>query len=135
MLRLVPRRCNVLLVFGSPFFCSWLMLNAARTAAVGHMVVIHNRVSLHNRPVNIRGVNDCFIHMDNGRVVSKRAAAPFSAGEPNTHVTEAVIHAAIVPHVRTPIAIIERVHSVIPAPVSRRPKCAGAGTHAPGTQK
>jgi hypothetical protein len=85
------------------------VLNAAGAAVVGYMVVVDDGVSLHNRPVDIGGVDDGLIHVHHCGVVSKGVAAPLAAREANPPVAEAVIDAAVVTHVTAPVALMEAV--------------------------
>jgi hypothetical protein len=62
--------------------------------------------------LNVRIVDDGGIHATNSGVIGKVGTLPAAAVKPASAVPEAVVHAAIEAHGRTPIADIERVNSV-----------------------
>jgi hypothetical protein len=119
-------RCDLLLRGG-------LMLNAARTAVVGHVTVVHDRGVVNDGFVHV-GVGDYgAVHVDDRSVIGKRAAPPLTAGETDTHVAEAVVHAAVVAHMRAPIAGMKQVLAAAPTPPRRGPQQADSGGGHPGT--
>ena len=122
----------MLFVFETPLLSCGLVLNAVRTPVVGHMAGIGNDVPLHDRPVNVGGVDDVLIHMHDGGVIGKGAAAPLAAGKTDAPIAVAVVHAAVVADVVAPIAVIEAIVAVGPAPVGRRPQRAWIGSRNPG---
>jgi hypothetical protein len=124
----------MLLVSRDPLGGAGGVLNAAGTAVVGHVMGIGDDAPLDNRPVNVSGVNDGPIHMDDRRVVCKGAAAPLAAGKADAAITVAVVHAAIVADVAAPIALMEAVMAVGPIPVVRRPQRALIGRLHPGAR-
>ena len=111
----------MLLACGYLFRGDGLVLHPAGTAAIGDAVVVDDGVSLHNRPVNVGGVNDGHIDARDRGVIGKLVAAPLAAGEADAPVAVAVVHAAIVAHVAAPVAAMEPVVAAVPAPVGRRP--------------
>ena len=108
------------------------MLHAARTAAVGNMPFVGNRVGFDDGPVHVSGMDYARVHVEHGGVVSKVAAAPLAAGKPDAQVAAAVIHAAVVPHLGPPVALVIGIVAVVPAPVAGRPQCAGIRRRSPG---
>jgi hypothetical protein len=118
---------RVLLVLGSPLLGGGGVLDAAGTAAIGNTVPVGDCVSLHNRPVNVGGVDGVLIYAHDGGVISKLAAAPLAAGKADALVAEAVIHSTVVAHVAAPVAPMEPVAAIRPAPVVGRPKRARVG--------
>src|SRR3989440_8652346 len=52
---------------------------------------------------------------------------------PTAAIAEAVVDAAVEPHVRAPVAAMPEVRSALPAPVSRRPQEADARRLRPGS--
>ena len=103
-----------------------LMMDAARSAAVPYMAVPGDVASFHNSPVHVHRVK-AHAHMHDRGVIGKDAAAPFAAGKADAPVAEAVVHAAVVAHVRTPVPIMEEIAAAGPAPVAGRPQQAGLG--------
>jgi hypothetical protein len=122
-----------LLVLGSPLLGGGGVLDAAGTAAISNAVVIGDRVSLHNRPVNVGGVDGVLIYAHDGGVIGKFAAAPLAAGKADALVAEAVVHATVVAHVAPPVAPVEPVAATGPVPVVGRPERALIGSFDPGT--
>jgi hypothetical protein len=57
-----------------------------------------------------------------GRVVAKDAVSPVAALVAGAHIAETVIDAAVESDMRPPIASMENVHAVIPAPIARGPE-------------
>jgi hypothetical protein len=114
------RRRNVMLIDRCALFGSRLVLNASRSTRVRHVVVIDDGCIVHDRLIDVRVVESA-AHMHDRSVIEEVAAAPFTTGETYTHVTKAVIHAAIIADVRSPVAAMEEIMSTFPAPVRRRP--------------
>jgi len=98
------------------------MLNATRTSRVGDTVVVDDGSVMDNCFIDIGIVDDGGIYVDHGRVVGEAITAPFATGEAKAHVTEAVVDAAIVADVPTPIAVMEDIVATLPSPVRRGPK-------------
>ena len=122
----------MLIVRGNQFFRGCPVLYAVGSAAIGNVVVVDDRVVHHNRPVNVGSVNDGLIHMHHRGVIGKVAAPPFAAGKTDTLIAAAVVHAAVVAHVRTPVAMIEAIVAAGPVPIWRRPQRALVGSRHPG---
>jgi hypothetical protein len=57
-----------------------------------------------------------------GRVVSEDAVAPVAALVAGAHIAETVIDAAVESDMRPPIATVEDVHALTPAPIARGPE-------------
>jgi hypothetical protein len=57
-----------------------------------------------------------------GRVVSEDAAFPVAALVAGAPIAETVIDAAVESDMRPPIATVENVHAVMPAPIARGPE-------------
>ena len=98
------------------------MIDAARSTGVSYMIVVDDRCIVHDRLVDVGVVNNSRIHVDHGCVVCKAVAAPFTAGKADAHVAKAVVHAAVVANMRSPVAFEEPVMTAFKAPVGRRPK-------------
>jgi hypothetical protein len=122
----------MLLVSRSPLCRAGCVLNAAGTAVVGYVMGVGNDASVDNRPVNIGGVNDGPIHVDDRGVVGKGAAAPLAASKADASVAAAIVDAAVVADVAAPIALMEAVVAVGPVPVVGRPQRALIGRLDPG---
>jgi hypothetical protein len=124
---------RVLFVGSYLFLGPGLVLDAAGTAVIRHTVGVDDRVSLHDCPVDVGGVDDGLIHMHHSGVVGKGAAAPFSAGKTDAPIAEAVVHPAVVADVTAPIAFVEDKAAARPAPVVGGPESAPIGRRHPGT--
>ena len=75
-------------------------------------------------------------HVHGRAVIEKCTAAPVTALESNTTITEAVVHTAVEANMRTPVAAVPEIDATAPTPVARRPQQSGLGgsTQVPGTQ-
>jgi hypothetical protein len=102
----------MLLVFSCPLRGAGGMLNAAGTAVVGHAMGIGNDAPLDNCPINISGVDDGPIHMDNRGVIGKGSATPLAAGKAIASIAVAIVDAAVVADVAAPITAMEAVVAV-----------------------
>src|SRR3984885_9315951 len=105
------------------FFCGRAGRDAAFAAVEGDMGFIVDD----DRLVNVNVGDLGCIHMHNGGVVEESAAAPFAAAETDAAVSEAVINATVEADLRSPIAGIPGVDTVVPSPVARGPKQADGG--------
>ena len=83
-------------VLGSTLRRAGGVLNATRTAVVGHVMRIGDDASLHHCPINVGSVNNGLIHMHDRGVIGKVATAPLAAGKADAAVAVAVVHAAVV---------------------------------------
>jgi hypothetical protein len=131
VLRLEPGRSRMLIALGNPVLWGGSVLNSARAAVIGNAAAVGDRVSLHNRRVVVSSANDALIHAHDRGVVSKLAAAPFSARETNAPVPKAVVHAAVVADVAAPVAPMEPVSAAVPVPVVGRPQSSFIGSRNP----
>ena len=96
--------------------------NAVRTA-IEAGAVVHDRRVVDVRVAHVGVVNHRRVHVHHRGVVSEHAAAPLAAAESDSAISEAVIHAAIEAHMRTPVSRVPCINSAVsPAPVSRRPQ-------------
>jgi hypothetical protein len=111
----------MMLVAGGSLTRCRVVMNAARTAAITYVAVPGDVASFHNSPVHVNRVK-AHAHMHDRGVIGKDSAAPLAAGKSDAPIAEAVVHAAVVAHVRTPVAAMEDIHAVFPAPVVRRPQ-------------
>jgi len=104
------------------FFRRRLMPDSVWSARKSDTAIVDDGRIVHDRFIHIRVVNDRPVHAHDRGVISKVAATPFTAGEADAHVSETIVHAAIVANVRSPIACMEEVVSAFKSPVRRRPQ-------------
>jgi hypothetical protein len=116
----------MMLVAGGSLARRRVVVNAARTAAIAHMAVPGDVASIHSSAVYVNRVK-AHSHMHDRGVIGEDSAAPFAAGKADAPIAEAVVHAAVVAHVRAPVAGMEDVHAVLPAPIVGRPQQADRG--------
>jgi len=74
------------------------------------------------------------VHAYGRCVVSEDAAAPLTAGKAAAAVAESVVHSSVVADLGSPIAFVEGVNSVTPAPIAWGPEIAGLGRFNPGAR-
>jgi hypothetical protein len=98
------------------------VVNPVHAPVVSHVVRIEHNALLHNCPVHIRVVDDSDIHLRHRGVIRKHAASPLTAGKSNPPESKSVIDAAIVADFISPVAVMETIGAVRPAPVGRRPQ-------------
>jgi hypothetical protein len=122
---------DVPLVLSHPFFRAGLVVDTARAAAEGHVAIPGNEASVHAPPVLEGLVDKPAVHMHYDDVIGEDLAAPLAAGKAEAAITVAVVHAAIVTDVPAPVAGMEDVETVRPAPVARRPQSTGIGRRNP----
>lgn len=132
LLRIARRRLNMLrlhrggryvpLIAPAALLNRRRMIDAVRSARIGHAIVVDNRRVMHNRRIHIRVVNERWSHMHHGSVIEKAVASPFAAGKTDAHVTEAIVHASVVADVRAPVSSMKDVRAAFKTPVGRRPK-------------
>jgi hypothetical protein len=123
---------DVMFVLGSPLFGAGLIMNAAGASAEGDAAVSGKIATIHAPAVHEgKAAMEADVH--HSGVVGKVPAAPFAADKADAAVAEAVVHAAVVADVWSPIAPMEDVESVVPAPIGRRPQVAGLRRWNPGS--
>jgi hypothetical protein len=108
-------RLSLVRAFPLRRYCSY----SARTAVeadVAHLALTDDR------PVHVSVVDYGCVHVHHRRVIREVLAAPCSANESHSAITESIVHAAIETNVWSPIAGMKRIHSLSPAPVSRSPQ-------------
>jgi hypothetical protein len=84
---------------------------------------VHGDVVDHRSVVDIRDMNGADV--DDRSIIEIIVAAPVPALETDTAISEAVVHTAVKPNMRSPIATVPDVDAVGPTPVARRPQHAG----------
>ena len=122
VLRLKSCGRNMLLGEHASFLERRLMLDSARPTFIGNMIV-HNRGVVNDCLVHVGIVDDRSVHIDDRRVVNEVVIVPFATYEADAHVPKAVVHAAVIADVPSPIARMKDIQVVIPSPVGRCPEC------------
>lgn len=122
------------LVHRLPFLRQRIVVDSARTTRIGHVVVVDDGRIVNNGRVDIGVVDHSPVHIHDRGVVGKTITTPFTAGEADAHVAEAIIHAAIVADMRSPVTFKEAVMTAFPAPVRGRPKETGLRSRHPGAR-
>lgn len=97
------------------------MPDAARTAVVGYVPIVHNRVLPHDRVIHVGVMNDGSVYAHHSGVVCKSPVPPLTSDKADSHVPKAVIDSAVVSDLIAPVALMENILSVIPAPPRRSP--------------
>jgi hypothetical protein len=87
-----------------------------------NMSVVHDGIVSNDRLIHVRVVDDGPIHAHHRGVVCKSAATPFAAYKANPHVAESVVDSAVISDAIAPVAIVEYIPAVTPAPPWRSPK-------------
>src|SRR5580700_4380581 len=122
VLHLVGGRLEVVFV-GEPLLLGARnAVDTARPAVERDMVIIDDRVLLHDGPVHVdvgrvKGAEIC-----NGTIVGEHATAPLTTEESNAAIAEAVVHTAIEADVWPPIAGVPAVEAACERPITRGPK-------------
>src|SRR5580704_17621297 len=96
-------------------------VDTTRPAVERDMVIIDDRVLLHDGPVHIDVGRVKGAKISYGAIVGEYATAPLTTGESNAAVSEAVVHTAIEADVRPPIAGGPAVDTACESPVTRGP--------------
>lgn len=100
---------HMLFMLGNPFLGAGSMMDAAGTAAEGDVVIPGYKASFH-APAVFKGVVDIpAVDVDDHGVVVEVVASPLAAGKADAAVAKAVVHAAIVADVASPIAFVEDI--------------------------
>jgi len=126
-------RPAVLVVFGNALLAAWLVMNAARSTGkrnmtvAGHIAVLHNHAIL----IDMAAPSTASAHMHHYGVIGEEPATPHAARKSNAAVAEAVIHAAIVSNVRSPVSVMEEVMAAFKSPVARGPQRSGIRSRHP----
>jgi hypothetical protein len=133
VLDLVGGGSYVLIVCGDQFLRRRGMLNATGASTIGNVVIVDDRVGVDDGSVDVDVGDDGLIHAHDRGVIGKLVSAPLAAGKADAHIAEAVIHAAVVADVGTPVALVKSVVAALPAPVGGRPQRTLIGSGHPGT--
>src|SRR5580704_11756022 len=79
-------------------------------------------------------VNHIHVYVQHSAVIEKVTVIPASTFKTMAKVTEAVVNPAIETYLRAPVAIIENVATVSPAPIAWSPEKTDFGSHYPGSR-
>jgi hypothetical protein len=104
VLRLKGCGSHMPLVHGNALVCRRRVVDSTRSTAEGYVAVVDDRIALHNRAVDIGIVNHGGVHAHDCCVVDKIVAPPDASSKADAHVTESIVHATVVAHMRSPIA-------------------------------
>ena len=111
VLLLIYRRSFVPIVHRYALLGSGIVPNAAGAATVGDSPIIHDRVVPHNRPVDIDIVNAHIVYPHHRGVICKVVAMPCATHKADAHVSESVVHAAVVAHMLAPVSRVKHIQS------------------------
>jgi hypothetical protein len=107
------------------------MADAAGAAAEGYVVVPLDKASFHAVAVLEGFVDIAAVHVHDRRCCSEAVAAPLAAGKAEAAVTEAVVDAAVIADVPSPVAFMEEETAAFPTPVAGSPEQARSGSGHP----
>src|SRR5215469_228399 len=85
----------------------------------------------HRLVVDVSDVHVGDINVRDAAVIEVPVTAPVTAGEAHPKISEAVVHATVEAHLRSPVSRMPKVDAFTPAPVARGPKHSGPGSHHP----
>jgi hypothetical protein len=112
----------VLLVLGEAFLGVRVVMNAARAATEGNSVIPLDKASIYATSVLKGLVDEAAVHAHYSSVVAEVVAKPFSAGKAYSAITAAVVDAAVVANVPSPVAFMEEETTLLPTPVAGSPE-------------
>ena len=130
VLRLHTSGLNMLFSGSLSFLRALLRANAAVAPVIanpGRIVIVVGDSGV------IGIVNDGYIDVVHGAVVSEMPAFPASAQIANSHVSKSIIHAAVKSDVRSPVTGVPEVAAIAPTPVAGSPKNPHTGSQHPGS--
>ena len=131
VLKLNIRRLDVLFSCGPLFLGALSRAHAAIAPVIAHA---GRTVIVIGDPGVVGIVNDRHIDVVHRAIVSEAATFPASPEIANSHVTKAIIYAAIESDVRPPITSMPVIAAVPPTPVAWSPKYANAGSQYPSAR-
>lgn len=130
---LIGRRGHMRFTQGLLFDGGGLVAYAAGTAGIRDAAIINNRRVMHDGFVHIGVANDGVVHPNDSRVIGELAPTPLAAHKTHSHVTEAIVDAAVISNVRSPVSGVQDVEAAFPAPIGRSPQRALIGGGNPGS--
>lgn len=109
--------------------------NSIRPTVEAGVSVVDDRRVVDDGCIHICRPNHGRVHGYYCCVVSEGAAAPLTAGEAASTITESIVHAPVEANLRPPIAGVEDVNtSISPAPITRCPEIARLWRSDPGSR-
>jgi hypothetical protein len=115
MITLQRRGLEMMVMFSCEFVSRRMRLDTAR-AVERHVVDVVDDGPV----VHVGDMNTTDVHRR--AVIKERTAAPVTALESNTAITEPVIHTAVETDMRTPVTAVPGIDATAPAPVPRCPQ-------------
>ena len=124
MLGLEGRRLHMPLIHIRALLCRGLITNATLAAVKGYAAVPGIIATVNGDAIGIDAIAPCSAGADmhDGCVVCKDSTAPHAAGKADAAIAVAVVNAAIVAHVRAPVAGMKDIKSALPSPIGRSPQ-------------
>lgn len=122
MRELEGRSVHVLLMLGEALLWSGVVADAAGAAAEGDVVVALGKSSFHAVAILEGFVDEAAVHVHDGGVVVEAVTAPLASGKADSAVAEAVVYAAVIADVPSPVALMEEEAAMFPTPVAGGPK-------------
>src|ERR1700730_14731053 len=109
--------------------CSFLLKSGPRTDAAVAAVEADAGIVVHDDRlvIDIGHVGD--VNVSNATVVEKSVPSPLPAEQTDAGVAKAVVDATVKADVRTPVAAVPNVESIIPTPVARSPEHPNGGEY------
>jgi hypothetical protein len=114
----------VLIVLGNSLVGCGRMIDSTRAAAERYMAIPGHKATVHSHAIliDMAAPSAAHAHMHYRGVIGEDSAPPHAAGKADAAISEAVVYAAIVANVRSPVAFMEHKQTAGPAPVSGSPK-------------
>jgi hypothetical protein len=112
--------------------CSFLLRSGPRADAAVAAVEAYTGIVVHDDRlvIDIGHVGD--VHVGDATVVEKCVPSPLPTEKADAGVAKAVVDATVKADVRTPVAAVPSVESIIPTPVARSPEHPNGGEY-PGS--
>jgi hypothetical protein len=130
---LVLDRCSayMLVVICKPLVGAGFVMDAFRPAAEADVAAPVN-VSFVHTPAIVKGVMEAMaVYICDRGVVAEVVAMPLAAGKADAAIAEAVVDAAVVAYVPSPVALMEDKPAAGPTPVGGSPQSAFVGGRHP----
>src|SRR5580700_3460517 len=112
--------------------CSFLLSSGPRADAAVAAVVADTGIVVHDDRlvIDIGHVGD--VYVSDAPVVEKSVTSPLTAEKSDARVAKAVVDATVKADVRTPVAAVPNVESIIPTPIAGSPEHPNRGEY-PGS--
>lgn len=108
---------------GCSFSRRWIVADSVRSSIESNSTLVGNGVVAHNFAIFIGVADPVSIDAHHSGVIGEPAISPFAARESDAHIAEAVVNSTVVPYLVAPVARVEDVAAVIPAPPGWSPQC------------